>query len=427
MNRTADATADAPTTAYRNYVLGVLVVMYVFNYMDRYVLTQMVGPIKEDLGVSDSMMGFLIGPAFALFYTVCGIPIARWADVSSRRSIIAAGFVVWSLFTAASGLARTAVQLAATRICVGVGEAAGGAPAHSLISDYFPPERRATALAIFSAGVPIGSMLGLVLGGFLVEAIGWRSTLVAVGLPGIAIALVLRLTVREPQRGVFDEPTADDLDRPGVREVLRTLARKPTFWTIGLGAGIASFGGTGFGFWMPAFLERVHDMSRVEIGLRFGIISNAANIIGVIAAARITDTLGSRDPRWYPFVGAVSVLTLVPIIGALLLWPDGRQAIWLMIPAGLLGGVWAPLSYSMAQNLAPPQMRATAAALVILFITFLGTGLGPWAVGYLNDVLEPTYGRLAIRWSLLAVLSTCSLGGVLFALGARTIRRDLAN
>lgn len=424
---TQETRARQPSSAYRGYVLGVLVVMYVFNFMDRYVLTQMVGPIKADLGVSDSMMGFLIGPAFALFYTICGIPIARWADVASRRSIIALGFVVWSLFTAASGLARSATQLAATRICVGVGEAAGGAPAHSLISDYFPPERRATALAIFSAGVPVGSMLGLVVGGFLVEAIGWRQTLIAVGLPGIAVALLLRFTVREPRRGVFDPAPEPDAERAGVLLVLRTLLRKPTFWTIGLGAGIASFGGTGFGFWMPAFLERVHDMSRVEIGLRFGIISNAANVVGVIVAARIVDTLGSRDLRWYPYVGAASVLTLLPILGTLLLWPDGRQAIWMMIPAGMLGGVWAPLSYSMAQNLAPPQMRATAAALVILFITFLGTGLGPWAVGYLNDVLEPRYGQLAIRWSLLSVLSTCSVGALLFALGARTIRRDYAD
>ena len=177
---------------------------------------------------------------------------------------------------------------------------------------------------------------------------------------------------------------------------------------------------------MPAFLERVHDKSRVEIGLRFGIISNTAHVVGVIVAARVADTLGSRDLRWYPCVGAVSVLALLPILGSLLLWPDGRQAIWLMIPAGLLGGVWAPLSYSMAQNLAPPHMRATAAALVILFITFLGTGLGPWAVGYLNDVLEPHYGQLAIRWSLLLVLSTCSVGALLFGLGARTIRRDYA-
>jgi MFS family permease len=178
--------------------------------------------------------------------------------------------------------------------------------------------------------------------------------------------------------------------------------------------------------WMPAFLDRVHDMSRVEIGLRFGIISNTAHVVGVIVAARVADALGSRDLRWYPIVGATSVLALLPILGALLLWPDGRQAIWMMIPAGLFGGVWAPLSYSMAQNLAPPQMRATAAALVILFITFLGTGLGPWAVGYLNDVLEPRYGQLAIRWSLLSVLSTCSVGALLFGLGARTIRRDYA-
>jgi MFS family permease len=405
-------------------VLSVLLLMYVFNYLDRYVLTQMIGPIKEDLGVTDTTMGFLIGPAFALFYTVCGLPIARWADVGSRRSIIAVGFAVWSLFTAASGLAKTAVQLTVMRIGVGVGEAAGAAPAHSLISDYFPPKLRATALAIFQNGVYVGSMLGLVVGGYLVDAIGWRNTLIVVGLPGLAGALLLRLTVREPPHGVFDAPPDPDEEQPGMLEVLRTLGRKPTFWLVALGAGVASFAGTGFGFWMPTFLERVHDMGRLEIGLRFGVINNVAAGCGAVLAGRIADVLGRRDVRWYAGVGAISVFMMLPFIGLTLLWPDGAQAVYWMIPSGLLGGGWAPIAYSMAQNLAPARMRATASALVILFITFLGTGLGPWAVGYLNDVLAPRYGDEAVRWSLLGVLSTCIVGALLFALAARTIRRD---
>ncbi|MDG2304136.1 MAG: MFS transporter [Candidatus Binatia bacterium] len=410
--------------AYRNYVLGVLLVMYVFNYLDRYVLTQMIGPIKEDLGVSDTMIGFLIGPAFALFYTLCGVPVARLADVHSRRSIIAAGLVVWSLFTAASGLARSAFQLAVTRVLVGVGEAAGAAPAHSLLSDYFPPERRATALSVFQGGVPLGSMLGLLIGGFLVDAIGWRSTLVAVGLPGILVAIVLRLTVREPERGALDPDAPAVVERVGFFEVARTLARKPTFWGVALGAGIASFAGTGFGFWMPAFLERVHGMSRLEIGLRFGIISNVAGMVGLVVCARITDALGRRDLRWYPFAGALSILMMLPFLGLTLLWPDGREAIYFMIPSGLVGGAWAPIAFSMGQNIAPPHMRATAASLIILAITLLGQGLGPLAVGYANDVLAAQYGEMAIRWSLLGVLSTCGVGAVIFALTARTIDRD---
>jgi MFS family permease len=370
------------------------------------------------------MVGFLMGPAFAVFYTLCGIPIARLADVRSRRSIIAIGFFVWSLFTAGSGLAKSAVQLAIMRTLVGVGEAAGAAPAHSLISDYFPPARRATALAIFQCGVPIGSMLGLILGGFLVDAIGWRSTLVAVGLPGIAVALLLWLTVREPERGAMETTTREEVPRATMREVVKTLSGKPTFWAIALGAGIASFAGTGFGFWMPEFLGRVHDMSRVEIGLRFGIISSVANVVGVIICARVTDALGARDLRWYSYAGALSIAMMLPFLGLTLLWPDGRQAIYFMIPSGLLGGAWAPIAFSMGQNIAPPHMRATAAALIILFVTLLGQGVGPLAVGYVTDLLEPQYGVLAIRWSLLSILATCSIGAIFFAASARSIRRD---
>ncbi len=422
MSTTSDY--QLPSARYRRYVLGVLAAMYVFNYLDRYVLTQMIGPIKAELGISDTWIGFLIGPAFAAFYTVCGLPIARWADVASRRMIITLGFVMWSIFTAGSGLVRSAGQLVAMRIFVGVGEAAGAAPAHSLISDYFPPERRATALAIFQNGVYAGSMLGLIAGGFLVDTIGWRMTLVAVGLPGLAIAALLWFSVREPPHGVYDAPEAADADQPSLLEVFQTLASKPTFWLVALGAGIASFAGTGFGFWMPEFLSRVHEMSRIEIGLRFGILNNVAAGCGAMLAGVIADRLGRGNPRWYPIVGAISVFAMLPFIGLTLLWPDGRQAIYWMIPSGLLGGGWAPIAYSVAQNLAPPRMRAMASALIILFITFLGTGLGPWAVGWLTDVLAPEYGELAIRWSLLWVLSTCSIGAVLFGLAARTIHRD---
>jgi len=423
VNRT-DPDASATSARHARYVLAVLVAMYTCNYLDRFVLTIMIRDIKADLEISDAMVGFLMGPAFAFFYTVAGIPIARWADVGSRRAIIALGMTVWSGFTAASGLVTTATQLAVARVCVGIGEAAGAAPAHSLISDYFPPHRRATALAIFQGGVYFGSMLGLVIGGLLVEPIGWRMTFLAVGLPGLLIALVVRFTVREPVRGAFDGPNAG-LPRPTLAEAARHLMRKPSFWLIGLGAGIASFAGTGYGMWMPAFLERVHELPRAEIGVRFGLIQYVAAFVGSILNGRIADHFGRRDARGYSWVGAISVVLMVPIMTAQLLWPDGRQAILFSIPAALCSAGWAPIAYGMAQNLAPPPMRAVASAFIIVFITFLGTGLGPWAVGALNDALAPRYGVLSIRYSLLIVLWTCSLGAVLFALSARTIRRDM--
>jgi MFS family permease len=419
---------DLPTPRYANYVLAVMVLMYTCNYLDRFVLTIMITDIKRDLEISDSMAGFLMGPAFAIFYTACGVPIARWADVGSRRTIIALGMTVWSGFTAASGMVGSSLQLAAARICVGVGEAAGAAPAHSLLSDYFPPERRATALSFFQGGVYFGSMLGLIIGGLLVGPVGWRMTFVIVGLPGLLIALIVRFTVREPTRGQFDAPsgvTRGELPTATILEVATFLAQRPTFWFVAIGAGIASFAGTGYGMWMPAFLERVHDLPRSEIGVRFGIIQYVPAFFGAILNGKIADALGARDIRWYAWVGAIAVALTIPFMTLQLLWPDGREAIYWAIPSALCGAGWAPIAYGVGQNLAPPHMRAVASSFIIIFITFLGTGLGPWAVGYLNDLLEPTYGELSIRWSMLSVLLTCSLGAVLFALASRTIETDM--
>lgn len=417
-------TPGAPSPAYTRYVLAVMVIMYTFNYLDRYVLTIMIQPIKADLGISDTMVGFLIGPAFAFFYTVCGVPIARWADVGSRRSIIALGMTIWSGFTVLSGAVQSAAQMAVARVCVGVGEAAGAAPAHSLLSDYFPPNRRAGALSFFQCGVYLGSMLGLAIGGLLVDRIGWRMVFLVVGLPGLLVALLVRFGIREPERGRFDPPRPAG-PRTTLLETAQYLARKPTFWFVAFGAGIASFAGTGLGMWMPAFLERVHGLPRAEIGVRFGLIQYVPALFGAIFAGKLADALGKRDLRWYGGVGALSVALMLPFISLQLLWPDGRQSIYWAIPAALGGAGWAPIAYSVAQNLAPPHMRAVASAFIILFITFLGTGLGPWAVGYLNDLLEPRYGDLAVRWSLLAMLSTCTIGAVLFGLSTRTILGDL--
>jgi MFS family permease len=420
--------SSRPTSRYANYVLAVMVIMYTCNYLDRFVLTMMISDIKADLQISDSMVGFIMGPAFALFYTIGGVPIARWADVGSRRSIISIGMVVWSGFTAASGLVTTGLQLATARVCVGVGEAAGAAPAHSLLSDYFPPEKRATALSFFQGGVYLGSMLGLLIGGLLVPDIGWRTTFLVVGLPGLLIALIVRFTVREPVRGQFDRSESDaaqELPTATILEVAQFLSKRPTFWFVAIGAGIASFAGTGYGMWMPTFLERVHDMPKAEIGVRFAIIQYVPAFFGAILNGKIADYLGQRDIRWHAWVGAIAVSLTIPFMALQLLWPDGREAIYWAIPSALCGAGWAPIAYGLAQNLAPPHMRAVASSFIIIFITFLGTGLGPWAVGYLNDILEPTYGLLAIRWSMLSVLMTCTVGAVLFALAARTLEEDI--
>jgi MFS family permease len=430
---------ELPSRGYSYYVLTVLTVMYTFNYLDRYVLTILVVPIKQDLGLSDTMMGFLLGPAFALFYTALGIPIARLADRRSRRVILSLSFVVWSAMTAAAGLARSATMLAATRIGVGIGEAGGTAPAHSLISDYFPPERRALAFGVFQQGVYLGQLLGLAVGGVLVGTIGWRQTFYVVGLPGVVLAAVLYATVREPRRGAFDKPapmpsqgsaepsptSSDGAETPSLLATFRHLWQRPSFRALIVGTAIASFAGTGFGFWVPVLLERVHGMTRMDIGFQFGPVAAISGSLGALLAGILTDRLSRRDPRWLMWIPAASVMSSLPFLIGICLWPNATGAILCAIPAGILGGGWAPAAYAAAQSIAPAQMRALAASITILGITLFGMGAGPQAIGILNDLLAPSFGADAVRYSMVGVLCTSIVGALALAWGATRISGDL--
>ncbi len=407
-------------------MLGVLLLTYTFNYLDRYLLTILVQPIKEELAVSDTVMGFLIGPAFALFYTGMGIPIARLADRTSRRTVIAVGFAMWSLFTALSGAARSWVQLSVVRVLVGVGEAAGGAPSHSLLSDTFPPERRAFALSIFQMGVYFGQMLGLAVGGLLVAPLGWRWTFVVVGLPGVFFALLLFLTVDEPERGRFDGVSAQERTEPGLREVASTLFGLRTFRWLAVGTGLASFAGTGYGFWIPTLFVRVHDMSYAEIGISFGLISGLSALVGTALAGRLGVVLGRRDPRWLTWLPAIGVAIALPFLLGVSLLEDAWWAIACAVPAGLTAAGWAPLTYTVVQNLVPASMRAVAASVLIFFITLLGMGVGPWAVGALSDAFAPGYGDASLRMALVVVLAASAVGAVAIFVSGRTLREEMA-
>lgn len=407
------------------YVLGVLLMMYTFNYLDRYLLTILLEPVKRDLAVSDTVMGFLVGPAFALFYTAAGIPIARLADRTSRRSVIAAGFALWSAFTMLSGLARSWLQLAVARVMVGVGEAAGAAPAHSLISDTFPPDRRAGALAVFQMGVYLGQVFGLVVGGFLVAPIGWRWTFVVVGLPGVFLALLVRLTVAEPPRGRFDGGAPERASELSFGQALRQLWQLTTFRRLAIGTGLASFAGTGYGFWIPTLFVRVHDMSYAQVGVSFGLVSGLSALVGTAIAGRAGIALGRRDARWLIRLSALAVFCSLPFLVGVSLWPQPWVALSFAVPAGLLGAGWAPLAYTVVQNLVAPSMRAVAASVLIFFITLLGMGAGPQAVGILSDWLEPTHGADALRIALVGVLSVSLLGAALIATASRSLPAEL--
>jgi MFS family permease len=414
------------TPGYANYVLGVLFVVYVFNFVDRQILSILLQSIKEDLGASDTQLGFLTGTAFAIFYTFAGIPLARWADRGVRRDIITLGLALWSAMTAASGLARSFTQLAAARIGVGIGEAACSPPAHSLIADYFPPERRATALSIYAMGIHVGIMFGYLAGGWIDEFFGWRTAFFVVGLPGLGLAVLLRLSVREPPRG-HSEGVKTAGDAPGLRESFEILWRLRSFRQLSLAGAFMSFAGYGVAIWAPVFLVRVHGMGTGEIGTWLGLITGFAGPLGAFLGGWLTDRFGPRDARWYGWLPAVAALGALPFAVFFLLWPDPRAALLVSIFSTLIGAMWLGPTFATVQSLVGLRMRSMASAILLFVFNLIGLGLGPQSVGILNDTVFAAEGETAIRWSLLTVAVVMNLWAALhFALAARSLRQDLA-
>ncbi len=422
--RSEGVALDQPSPGYAGYVLGLLFVVYVFNFIDRQILTILLEPIKQELGVSDSAMGFLTGGAFAIFYTFAGIPIGRFADRGVRRSVIAVGAALWSAMTALSGLAQSFVQLALARIGVGIGEAGCSPPAHSLLSDYFPPERRATALAVYASGIHFGTAFGWLAGGQIADALGWRAAFFVVGLPGILLAALVQLTVREPPRGLSEGSRAGDA--PSTREVFDFLWSLRSFRHLSLASALTAFGGYAVATWTPTFLVRVHGMSLAEAGTWLGLIAGLAGASGAYLGGAVADRLRARDPRYSLWVPALASVAGLPFAGLLLFWPDPRAALLLSIPSTVFGAMWLGPIFALTQTLVRVRMRAVGSAILLFIINLIGLGLGPQTVGLLNDLLRPRFGAGAVRWSLAAVVLAMSLWAALhFALAARTLRADL--
>ena len=412
--------------AYTRYALGLLVVVYVFNFVDRSILSILLESIKRDLDLSDTHLGVLSGLVFAVFYTTLGIPIARWADRGTRRSIIALAVLVWSGMTALTGFARSFTELALARVGVGVGEAGCSPPAHSLISDYFPAERRGTALSIYSLGIPIGSGIGLLAGGWLAEFFDWRTAFIVVGVPGVALALLVRLTLREPPRGWADGAPPAEEPAESAGDVVRFMTRMPSFRHLSLGSALHALYGYGAGAFLPVFFQRVHHISTGELGTWLAVIGLTAGALGTYLGGSLGDRFGREDARWYLWVPVGATLLYIPLALLFYLWPDGRTALLLSAPAALLGGMYLGPTFALTQGLAKPHMRAMAAAILLFILNLIGLGLGPLLVGLLSDWLAPRFGDESIRWALLGVVVSGALWSTLhYGLAARTLRQDL--
>lgn len=404
--------------------LALLSVVYAVNLLDRQILSMLLVPIKAELGISDSALGFLTGTSFALFYATAGIPIARLADRSNRVRVIAVGLTLWSAATAACGLARSFVHLALARVLVGVGEAAGSPPAHSLIADYFPPERRARSIALYTMGASVGIGLGYALGGWLEAAVGWRGAFFAVGLPGLVLAALVLLGMREPIRGASEGRRADG-EQPPVGEALRLLFSIRSYRQIATATALYNVASYGFMMWIPTFLTRVHDMPRSESGAWLGLIAASCGLAGAWTGGWLADYGAQRDRRWLVWLPACAGALTTPFLFVFILADSGPAALLAYVPISFLSATWSAPTYACVQGLVSLRMRAMASAVLLFVLNLIGLGLGPQLVGVMNDVFEARYGLEAIRYSLLLIGLGKAWGAVHSLIASRRLRQEL--
>ena len=409
----------------RYYALGLLTVVYTFNFVDRQLLSILQESIKADLLLSDQQLGLLTGFAFALFYTVAGIPIARYADRNNRRNVVAIAIALWSFMTAISGLVQNYLQLLLARIGVGVGEAGGSPPAHSMISDIFPPERRASALAFYSMGINFGILFGFLAGGWLNEFFDWRVAFFVVGAPGIVVALFVRYTLREPIRGLMEDRQDVATDTP-FPEVLKLLWSRLSFRHLAIGGALNAFAGYSSSNWTASFMIRSHDMSTGELGTWLALIMGVGGAIGVFWGSYIAERLAKFDVRWYMWMPTITGMICVPFMIATYVVEGAYTALIVSIVPGILFNVYLGNSLAMTHALVGLRMRAVASAILFFLINLIGMGLGPWGVGLLSDMLSAELGNESLRYAMLYLLpAAMGWSAVHFLMASRTLQKDL--
>jgi len=416
MNASAASPASRP--GYPGLVLAMLLLVYTFNFLDRQILGILAKPIMEDLHLTKTEFGAIGGLAFAVLYSVLGVPLAYLADRTSRSGVIAGALAVWSLFTGLCGLATGYWQLFLFRLGVGVGEAGGVAPSYAVISDYFPPERRARALAIYSLGIPIGLALGTLLGAYIAALVNWRAAFITMGVIGILIAPIFRWVVRDVPRPVVAKGEAAP-----VSAVFGILARKPGFWLLAFGASCSSLCGYGLALWTPLVLMGNFGFGLVTTGQFMASLLLIGGTAGVFAGGWFADRLGKGDRAWYAWLPAIAWLVTAPLFAIGFLTPNPWIA-WplLIIPNGL-NILWLGPVTTAVQHMVPQHMRATASGSFLLINNLIGMGLGPLLMGFLSEELKSSYGADALRYGAVFCLGFYVIAGILALLAARHVRK----
>lgn len=404
---------------YRALVLTMLLIVYTFNFVDRQILGILALEVKRDLGLSDTQLGLLGGIAFAALYSTLAVPLAILADKTSRTWVITVSLAVWSGFTALCGVATSFWQLFLFRLGVGVGEAGGVAPSYAVIADVFPPEKRARALSVYSLGIPFGSALGVLFGGYIAATVDWRAAFIAVGLAGVFVAPFFRWLVKEPVR---DKATI--AAQPPIGQVFGILARKPSFWLLSFGAASSSMLGYGLAFWLPALMQRSFGLDLIQTSQFFGAVLLLGGVAGVLAGGILGDRLGGGDRAAYPRIPAVAFFLAVPLFAAGILSDNWLPAFLFFLIPQALAYMWLAPVITAVQHLVPSSMRATASACFLLINNLIGIGGGTFALGALSEALTASYGDQSLRYAMLIGLSLYLVAGVLMWAAAKPLRKD---
>jgi MFS family permease len=417
----ASASATSGPSMRRYYVLGLLTVIYAMNFLDRTIFNVLIEPIKKEFALSDTAMGLLAGFGFVLFYSLLGLPIARMADRFNRRNIVASAFAFWSAMTFLCGAASSVATLAMARIGVGIGEAAGTPASQSMVADLFDKDERPRALGVYAVGTYLGVFLGYFIGGYVNQHHGWRMAFFAAGLPGIALAAVLWLTVSEPKRGAMTETFVAEPIGP----TLGFLASQRSFVIVLIGFCLTTYTNYATSAWILPFLARVHHLSSAEIGTYAGTFKGLFGMAGTLVGGLVVAQISRRDDRWKLWAPAITSGLAGPVFALCMLTSNFTTMVAaLALTSFLLGFHLGPI-FAIAQTVARPSMRALASAIVLLTATCFGQGIGPLVVGIINDALKNDYGASAVRYSLLSAAVTTTLGALLFVWAARSIGGDI--
>ena len=424
MLRNSNDVTQIPLGA-RRYALAILAIVYMFNFIDRQILAILLPSIKEEFQVGDAVLGLLAGTAFALFYVVLGVPIARLADRVNRRNLIALAVAVWSGMTALSGFSANIWQLALARVGVGIGEAGCSPPAHSMIADLYPPQQRSSAMGVYTLGISAGIMLAYLAGGWVVDNYSWRYAFFIVGLPGLLLAALVRFTIIEPPRGAADN-RSDSGEQPTLMDVVRFLASRRSFLFMALGAGASSFVGYSIIFEMPSFLGRSFEIGATSIGVWLGLIYGFAGGLGFFLGGYFADRMGLKGHRRALNFIAVSTLLSTACLAAVFLSSTLLWCLSLLVFPSVISNFYLAPVLSQTQSLVSLRMRAVASSLLLLILNVVGLMIGPAVTGLVSDLLRASQGNESLRYALLiSTVVMLPVAALCYWQAGRTIDADL--